>query len=192
MNRLTRICAVIYCMTWLIGNLEAGNRRRYYATAEPPVVMQTQTVTQTTTATETVNALRVSRGLRPFIVDVRLEEAAKNCATYRARYRIRGHTANDFQFVPPGARADSGGCAAWEPGFGWGSCCTFDQYTHGGAAWAIGDDGLRYMQLFVRNGGGLACGCSECKCGPDCNCARPCCCGTCTGLASLGSSCTDQ
>ncbi len=97
-----------------------------------------------------VNALRASRGLRPYVYDAGLTQAAGACATFRAQNRIAGHTSNDFAFVPAGSVARSGGCAAWPPSMGWGSCCTFDGYTYAGAAWCLGADGQRYMSLFVR------------------------------------------
>jgi hypothetical protein len=30
------------------------------------------------------------------------------------------------------------------------SCCVYDNYTYGGAAYVTGRDGKRYMHLFVR------------------------------------------
>lgn len=97
-----------------------------------------------------VNAARARRGLRPFLHDPLLTEGARRCAGERARRRIQGHLANDFAYLPSGAQASAGGCAAWEPSMGWGACCTYDNYTYAGAAWAIGADGRRYMHLFVR------------------------------------------
>ena len=97
-----------------------------------------------------VNATRAQRGLRPYILDENLTRGAMACAVYRARNRIEGHTPNDFSFLPPGAHASAGGCAAWPVGMGWGSCCTYDNYTYCGAAYCIGPDGRRYMHLFVR------------------------------------------
>lgn len=97
-----------------------------------------------------VNARRAGRGLRPYMRDEGLTQAARACAQYRARFRIEGHTRNDFAFVPAGTFASSAGCAAWPQGMGWGSCCTYDGYTYAGAAWAVGADGQRYMHLFVR------------------------------------------
>lgn len=97
-----------------------------------------------------VNAQRASRGLRPFVRDEGLTQAARACAAYRAQHRMEGHTANDFAFVPAGSIATSAGCACWPPAMGWGSCCTYDGYTYAGAAWSMGADGQRYMSLFVR------------------------------------------
>jgi hypothetical protein len=101
-------------------------------------------------ALDEVNAARAARGLRPFIRDPYLTAAAVSCAEFRAARLIEGHTGNDFAAVPPGGMATSAGCAAWEPGMGWGSCCTYEGYTYGGAAYAMGRDGRRYMHLFVR------------------------------------------
>lgn len=97
-----------------------------------------------------VNAARAARGLRPFIKDDDLTAGALNVADFRAARLIAGHTANDFNGLPAGTRATAAGCAAWEPEFGWGACCTYDNYTYAGAAWAKGRDGRRYMHIFVR------------------------------------------
>jgi hypothetical protein len=101
-------------------------------------------------ALDEVNAARAARGLRPFVKDDSLTAGALNVADFRAARLMAGHTGNDFAGLPVGATASSAGCAAWEPSWGWGSCCTYDNYTYAGAAWAIGRDGRRYMQLFVR------------------------------------------
>ena len=101
-------------------------------------------------ALDEVNAARAARGLRPFVRDQYLTLAAASCAEFRAARLIEGHTANDFAAVPAGGYATSSGCAAWEPGWGWGSCCTYEGYTYAGAAYAMGRDGRRYMHLFVR------------------------------------------
>jgi hypothetical protein len=97
-----------------------------------------------------VNAARAKRGLRPFIKDDRLTLGAINVADFRAERLIAGHTGNDFAGLPDDAVATAAGCAAWEPSWGWGSCCTYENYTYAGAAWAMGRDGRRYMHLFVR------------------------------------------
>jgi uncharacterized protein YkwD len=97
-----------------------------------------------------VNAKRAARGLRPFIRDEGLTQAARACASYRAQYSMFGHTSNDFAFVPSGSSASSAGCAAYPASYGWMSCCTYEGYTYGGAAWVTGRDGKRYMHLFVR------------------------------------------
>ena len=61
-----------------------------------------------------------------------------------------GHTSNDFTALPSGAYAAATGCAAWTPDWGWGACCTYENWTYAGAAWTTGRDGRRYMHLFVR------------------------------------------
>jgi len=100
-----------------------------------------------------VNARRAAAGLRPYQHDPGLTTAARAAATYRARYRIRGHVIGgmgDFQFLPPGTQATAAGCAAWNPGDGFGSCAMYDSYTFAGAASVQGEDGLVYHHLFVR------------------------------------------
>src|SRR5207253_2171809 len=97
-----------------------------------------------------VNALRAARGLPPFVRDEGLAQAAQACAAFRAANGLFGHTANDFAFVPAGTFARSAGCAAYPAGDGWLSCCVYDHYTYGGAAWVTGRDGRRFMHLFVR------------------------------------------
>lgn len=101
-------------------------------------------------ALDEVNEARRRRGLRPFIRDEGLIAAAKSAAAFRAARRIAGHTSNDFAHLPPGANATAAGCAAWEPSWGWGSCCWQENWTYAGAAWAMGQDGRRYMHIFVR------------------------------------------
>jgi len=97
-----------------------------------------------------VNATRALRGLPPFIEDAGLTAAAVSAAEFRAARLIAGHTANDFAHLPANCSADAAGCAAWEPGLGWGACCTYERWTYAGAAIALGSDGRRYMHLFVR------------------------------------------
>jgi hypothetical protein len=97
-----------------------------------------------------VNAARAARGLRPFIKDTGLTAGAINVADFRAERLMAGHTSNDFAGLPAGCTANAAGCAAWEPSWGWGACCTYEHYTYAGAAWTVGRDGRRYMQLFVR------------------------------------------
>lgn len=100
-------------------------------------------------ALDEVNAVRAKRGLKPFIRDDGLTEGAMNVAKYRANHLIAGHTHNDFSFLPEGVSAQAAGCAAWPPDMGWGACCTYENWTYCGAAWAKGRDGKRYMHLFV-------------------------------------------
>ncbi|MGN6136145.1 MAG: hypothetical protein ACTHOU_16785 [Aureliella sp.] len=97
-----------------------------------------------------VNAERARRGLRPFLPDPQLAQAASTCAQIRASRRIEGHLPNDFSYLPAGSTARSAGCGALEPSWGWGTCCTYENYTYAGAAWVMGVDGKRYMHLFVR------------------------------------------
>lgn len=102
-------------------------------------------------ALDEVNAERAKRGLRPFINDPLLNQAAQAAAQQRAARRIHGHLPeSDFTYVPAGGRTQTAGCGALEPSWGWGTCCTFDNYTYAGAAWVMGSDGRRYMHLFVR------------------------------------------
>jgi hypothetical protein len=101
-------------------------------------------------ALDEVNAVRAARGLRPFARDDNLRRAAAGCAEFRAARLMAGHTANDFAALPAGTSASAAGCAAWEQGMGWGACCTYENYTYAGAAYAMGRDGRRYMHLFVR------------------------------------------
>jgi hypothetical protein len=97
-----------------------------------------------------VNAKRAARGLRPFIRDAGLTQAASACAAFRAERGLFGHTSNDFAFLPPGATAASTGCAAYPASYGWMSCCVYEGYAFAGAAWVTGRDGRRYMHLLVR------------------------------------------
>lgn len=101
-------------------------------------------------ALEEVNAVRRTRGLAPFTKDDGLTQAAMSASRFRAERRIAGHTPNDFAHLPAGANAGAAGCAAWTPDWGWGSCCTYENWTSAGAAYVLGDDGRRYMHLFVR------------------------------------------
>lgn len=97
-----------------------------------------------------VNQARARKGLHPFQRDDGLTIAARLCASERAARHIAGHLRNDFAYVPSGTTARAAGCGALEPSWGWGTCCTYDDYTFAGAAWVMGSDGKRYMHLFVR------------------------------------------
>jgi hypothetical protein len=108
------------------------------------------TALASTDGLDEVNAVRAARGLRPFVRDNELTRAAAGCADFRAERLIAGHTSNDFTALPSGAYAAATGCAAWTPDWGWGSCCTYENWTYAGAAWTTGRDGRRYMHLFVR------------------------------------------
>ena len=104
-----------------------------------------------TDALAEVNSERTKRGLPPFKHDPLLTQAAQEAARQRASRGIEGHLASDFDCLPAGAHADAAGCGALDDSWGWGTCCTYDSYTHAGAAWVRGADGKRYMHLFVRN-----------------------------------------
>ncbi|HVJ81253.1 MAG TPA: hypothetical protein VNC50_09310 [Planctomycetia bacterium] len=103
-------------------------------------------------ALKELNAARAARGLPAYIFDAGLTAAAKGCADHRASYLIAGHSSNDFGFLPSGVSAGAAGCAAWTPDWGWGSCCSYENWQYAGAAVAYGRDGRRYMQLYVNNG----------------------------------------
>jgi hypothetical protein len=101
-------------------------------------------------ALDEVNAVRRNRGLPPYAKDDSLTKAAMSAAQFRAERRMVGHTPNDFSHVPQGSSASAAGCAAWTPDWGWGSCCTYENWSYAGAAYVVGEDGRRYMHLFVR------------------------------------------
>lgn len=102
-------------------------------------------------ALDEVNAKRAARGLPPFKRDGLLTRAAQIVARKRAERLIAGHLPEgDLGYVPEGGSAAAAGCAAWEPEWGWGSCCTYDNYAYAGAAWVMGQDGRRFMSIFVR------------------------------------------
>ena len=120
------------------------------ATTDIQAAIASLAAPSTPDALDEVNATRAARGLRPYIPDANLTSAATACAEFRAARLIAGHTGNDFAALPPGTSAAASGCAAWAPGLGWGSCCTYEGYTYAGAAYATGRDGRRYTHLFVR------------------------------------------
>ena len=97
-----------------------------------------------------VNAQRAARGLRPFVHDPLLTQAAEACASHRAGRFLFGHTANDFQFLPAGAVAHAAGCAAYPASYGFMACCTYEDYHYAGASSVMGADGKMYHHLFVR------------------------------------------
>lgn len=107
-----------------------------------------------TNATAEVNEFRAKKGLAPFKEDPCLVQAAMTIAEQRAGAHRAGHTRNDFSGLPEGCKADAAGCAAMTPDWGWHSCCDSEDWEYGGAAVVMGDDGQRYMQLFVRGEGG--------------------------------------
>lgn len=106
-------------------------------------------------ALDEVNAARAKRGLRALILDPLLSRAAYKAAQLRSERGIHGHLPEgDMTCLPSGAAADAAGCAALDSSWGWQSCCWDDpQYTHAGAAWVMGNDGRRYMHIFVRTEG---------------------------------------
>jgi hypothetical protein len=114
------------------------------------VLLGTQSAYASEDALDELNAVRAARGLRPYVRDDYLTAGAKNVADFRAKHFIEGHTQNDFAGLPVGTTASASGCAAWPASLGWGSCCTYEHYTYAGAAYSMGSDGRRYMQLFVR------------------------------------------
>lgn len=105
-------------------------------------------------ALDELNAQRARRGLYPFQRDPLLTQGALRCAQIRAANRIEGHLGGpmgDFAHLPPGAQARAGGAGALEDMWGFAACCVDDVgYTHAGAAWVRGADGLRYNHIFVR------------------------------------------
>lgn len=118
-----------------------------------PVAAEFKTSAGSADALSEVNAYRAARGLRAFLPDKLLNQAAQAAAAYRAAHHINGHVPGgrgDFQFLPPGADCNTAGCGALEPSWGWGTCCMDGNYTYAGAAWVMGSDGRRYMHLFVR------------------------------------------
>lgn len=144
----------------LVDSIEAsGGRRRSrragdVATTETvdsrPAVVDTST-TGSDDALDEVNAARAKRGLRAFLPDPLLNKAALACARQRASRFCHGHLPeSDFKYLPDGGDARAAGCGALEPSWGWGTCCTYENYTYAGAAWVMGSDGRRYMHLFVR------------------------------------------
>lgn len=103
-----------------------------------------------------VNKSRAARGLQPLKHDPLLTQAAYKAAQLRAASHIHGHlpdlsNGGDFGCLPSGGKATAAGCGALEPSWGWQSCCWDEpQFTVGGAAWVMGNDGRRYMHIFVR------------------------------------------
>lgn len=139
----------------LVTNIHAaGRRNRVYYTASPASYSvqyeAISAVPDPVDALDTVNALRASRGLRPFIRDDGLTTAARGAAKYRAERRMQGHTNNDFVFLPAGSYANAAGCAGNESYYGFMSCCLYDsQYTYAGAAY-VEHGGRLWCHLFVR------------------------------------------
>ncbi len=167
---MTRLLLSVLVLTLCVPDADAGPLRRRVSTYTTTTTSQSSTfsaqcvggvcTTQTSSSVETVtttttdalnevNAKRAQRGLRPFLHDPLLAEAAHRAATFRAERRMFGHTSNDFQFLG-GGRASAAGCAAYPREYGFMACCVYDNYTHAGAAWVRGGDGKMYCHLFCR------------------------------------------
>lgn len=135
-------------------NRQGSVQQRVREAAYPDPVIGTVDTSKAVDGLDEVNAKRAARGLPAFIRDDTLTQGAMACAAFRAAYRIEGHImrgAGDFALVPGGAgSASATGCAAATPSWGWLSCCTYDNYKYAGAAWVMGTDGQRYMELVVR------------------------------------------
>src|SRR5262245_54901178 len=143
-----RILLGAFCLTMIAIDLEAGPLRRrvrsapQYPMQQPDVIMPTVApgsspgvVTVSAVAAmpagsgdglEEVNTQRAARGLRPYVRDESLTQAAQRCAAFRAERGLFGHTSNDFAFLPAGVCAGSAGCAAYPASYGWMSCCVYD------------------------------------------------------------------
>ncbi len=124
-----------------------------YITPETAASPYTGNAKECKDAIKEVNVARVARGLKPFINDPLLNQAAYSAAVYRASRLINGHVEGnrgDFQFLPEGANCNTAGCGALEPSWGWGACGTYENYTYVGCAWVMGRDGKRYMHQFLR------------------------------------------
>jgi hypothetical protein len=144
--------------TYARSDVESTSRVSQYAPIDPDTTRPSADASRPSTeptsgddALAEVNATRAQRGLPAFQPDPLLNQAARSCAKQRASRLISGHLPeSDFHYLPSGASANAAGCAAWTPDWGWGACCTYDSYTYAGAAWVMGQDGRRYMHLFVR------------------------------------------
>jgi hypothetical protein len=147
--------AVLLLLSGFAAVSEAGPRHRYAHVAPQVYAAPIHGVGRGVVGSrgdglDEVNAKRALRGLRPFIRDENLVLAAEACAAYRANYLMFGHTNNDFGFLPFGVSCNATGCAAYDISYGWMSCCTYENYTYAGAFWVTGNDGRRYMHLYVR------------------------------------------
>jgi len=161
-----RIALSLLVALVLVGGLDASGRRVRNSGGWQPVsggssgggipsapVPYNGSAAECADALAEVNATRAQRGLKPYINDPLLAQGALACARVRAQSHNAGHCGGqhgDFAYLPPDAHATTGGCAAWTPDWGWGACCTYDNYTYCGAAWVMGSDGRRYMHLFCR------------------------------------------
>jgi hypothetical protein len=160
-----RCLLALFALTAVAVDAEAGPFRRRvqpaysqpsyvqpvtYTAQYTPAMDSASTSAGTVDGLDEVNAQRAARGMRPYVRDDGLTQAAKACAAFRAERGMFGHTSNDFAFLPAGSTAASAGCAAYPANQGWMSCCVYENYTYAGAAYVTGRDGRRYMQLFVR------------------------------------------
>lgn len=129
------------------GNCAAG------VPAAPKPTTSAKPIAPATDPLAQVNARRAARGLRPYVQDPGLTQAATAAVQYRARLRIRGHVQGgmgDFQFLPAGATATAAGADWYGATAEFATCAMTDNYTFAGAASAVGPDGEWYHQLFVR------------------------------------------
>lgn len=122
-------------------------QQQQQSNSSPGISRGSQSISAPIDALDEVNRARARRGLRPFIRDNGLSQAAAKAASERGRNRIKGHTNNDFKYS---RNATSAGCGAMEPSWGWNTCCTYENHTYAGAAYVMGADGNRYMHLYVR------------------------------------------
>lgn len=152
---------VLLLLVLCVADADAQGRRRRSALApisgqewiQTPAKPYTGTAKECKDALEEVNAARAARGLKPYLPDPLLTQAAYAAASYRAARLINGHVdgpRGDFHFLPEGAVSNTAGCGGLEPSWGWGACGTYGNYTHCGAAWVLGRDGKRYMHAFYR------------------------------------------
>lgn len=112
-------------------------------------VIKTRT---TSVGLDRLNRQRAQRGLRPYIFDEGLTQAAERVASTKAAGCISGHI-NDFAYLPPGVQcaatgADGSKIHASDPNFY--TCAMYDNYTYAGAAVCLGPDNNQYFSLFVR------------------------------------------
>lgn len=131
--------------------IKAGEIKTSVGTSYPDGIIKPTTIVENALAE--VNARRAARGLKAFVADEGLRQAALACAKIRAASLIDGHLggpSGDFAYLPAGTTASAAGCGALEDSWGWGTCCMDEDYTYAGAAWVRGSNGKRYMHLFVR------------------------------------------
>lgn len=106
---------------------------------------------------EEMNAQRANLGLAPLIRNEDLMKAAQYKAEWLAAHQIKAgrdywqHRNPDGSFGPMIGAGYIEGIGAQDPGAGWCSCAmrTIGQH-EAGTGLAIGEDGIRYMVLFVK------------------------------------------